>query len=116
MSTQFELDYFCLTTGNSTIPTASLRLKFDGKPHQEAACGNTDLQAIFNAIIRVTGITFALVDYQIETINNTNGIKFNVIIKVNYNNDVYQGESEECTDISKGTVLAFLDCLNQIDN
>jgi len=70
---KYELKYIHVTSGNQTIPTATLCLNIiNGKKEkvvQEAACGDGPVDAAFKAIDRITGVKCKLEDYGLHSVS-----------------------------------------------
>ena len=79
---KYELDYLHVSTGNSTIPTATIRLKVDGTPVQEASCGHGPIDAIYKAIDRITKLTVKLDEYNIKAVTSGEDALGEVVVKV----------------------------------
>lgn len=69
MEEVYALDYLHVAAGNTTVPTATLRLTKQGELLAEAACGAGPVDAAFRAIDRITGLTLNLVEYQSRPIH-----------------------------------------------
>jgi 2-isopropylmalate synthase len=110
---RFVLDYFHVSTGNSTIPTSTIRLKVDGNPVQEAACGDGPVDAVYKAIDRVTGINVKLDEYQIKAVTSGEDALGEVLVKIRDNVNAYVGRGLS-TDIVEASALAYLHAINKI--
>ena len=62
----YELDYLQVSTGTSTTPTATVRLKRDGKTMRDSSCGDGPIDAVFKSIDRITRTRGRLDDYQLK--------------------------------------------------
>ncbi|MCK7504103.1 MAG: hypothetical protein MZV70_08340 [Desulfobacterales bacterium] len=51
----FVLDYLHVTAGTTVLPMASVRLKINGRPAQDAGYGNGPIDAAYNTIAKLTG-------------------------------------------------------------
>ncbi|MCL6590445.1 MAG: 2-isopropylmalate synthase [Firmicutes bacterium] len=110
---RFVLDYFHVSTGNSTIPTATIRLKVDGNPVQEASCGDGPVDAVYKAIDRVTGINVKLDEYQIKAVTSGEDALGEVLVKIRDNGNAYVGRGLS-TDIVEASAMAYLHAINKI--
>lgn len=110
---KYELDYLHVSTGNSTIPTATIRLKVDGSPVQEASCGHGPIDAIYKAIDRITNLTVKLDEYNIKAVTSGEDALGEVIVKVRENGHAYVGRGLS-TDIIEASTLAYLHAINKM--
>lgn len=110
---RFILDYLHVSTGNSTIPTATIRLKKDGELVQEAACGDGPIDAIYKAIDRVAQIKVKLDEYLIKAVTSGQDALGEVVVKVRENGNAYVGRGLS-TDIIEASTLAYIHALNKI--
>lgn len=114
MEERFILDYMHVSTGNSTIPTATIRLKKDGELVQEASCGDGPIDAIYKAIDRITQITVKLDEYNIKAVTSGEDALGEVIVKVRENGNAYVGRGLS-TDIIEASTMAYIHALNKIN-
>jgi 2-isopropylmalate synthase len=110
---RFELDYLHVSTGNSTIPTATIRLKKDGGLVQEASCGDGPIDAIYNAIDRITLLKVKLDEYSIKAVTSGGDALGEVVVKIRENGNAYVGRGLS-TDIIEASTLAYIHALNKL--
>lgn len=113
MKDLYVLDYLHVSTGNSTIPTATIRLKKNDEAIQEASCGDGPIDAIYKAIDRITGIVVQLADYNIKAVTSGQDALGEVIVKVKQNGHAYVGRGVS-TDIIEASTLAYLHAINKV--
>ncbi len=113
MEDRFALDYLHVSTGNSTIPTATIRLKKDGELIQEASCGDGPIDAIYKAIDRIIQIKVKLDEYNIKAVTSGEDALGEVTVKVRENGNAYVGRGLS-TDIIEASAIAYLHALNKI--
>lgn len=110
----YQLDYLHVSTGNSTIPTATIRLKLkDDSLVQEASCGDGPIDAIYKAIDRISGIPVKLADYTIKAVTSGQDALGEVVVKIKENGNAYVGRGLS-TDIIEASTLAYIHALNKI--
>ena len=68
MKDAYVLEYLNVTSGRQTVPTATVRIAFNGKVVQEAACGDGAVDATTKAIDRIVGHKIAIVDFNLTSI------------------------------------------------
>lgn len=113
MADRFELDYLHVSTGNSTIPTATIRLKKDGELTQEASCGDGPIDAIYNAIDRITQTKVKLAEYSIKAVTSGQDALGEVVVKIKENDNAFVGRGLS-TDIIEASTLAYIHALNKL--
>jgi 2-isopropylmalate synthase len=109
----FALEYIHITAGNKTVPTATVRIKKEGKIIEDAACGDGPVDAAYKTIDRLTGLKVKLVDYSIKAITSGKDALGEASIKVEYQNKLYASRATS-TDIIEASVLAYLNVINKI--
>ena len=110
---KYYLDYLHVSTGNSTIPTATIRLKKDGELIQEASCGDGPIDAIYNAIDRIAGVDVKLHEYSIKAVTSGQDALGEVIVKLSENGTAFVGRGLS-TDIIEASTLAYIHALNKM--
>jgi 2-isopropylmalate synthase len=110
---RFELDYLHVSTGSSTVPTATIRLKKDGVLIQEASCGDGPVDAIYKAIDRIAGVQVQLVEYGIKAVTSGQDALGEVVVKIKENGNAYVGRGLS-TDVIEASALAYIHALNKM--
>ncbi|MCG8571438.1 MAG: 2-isopropylmalate synthase, partial [Spirochaetes bacterium] len=77
----YTLDYHHINSGNSVIPTATVKLKKGEATFQAASTGDGPVDAIFKAIDEIAKINTRLTEYIVQGVSS--GKHFNRIVKVN---------------------------------
>lgn len=111
----FELEYFHINTGNSILPTATVRLKKEGQILEDAACGDGPVDAVFNAIDRITGAKVKLSDYYIRALTRGKDAQGEAVLEIKDNGRSYVGKSIS-TDTLEASVKAYLKAVNKMLN
>lgn len=109
----FILEYFHVTSGNKTIPTATVKLKCGEETKQEAACGEGPVEAIYQAIERLTGITAELKEYGIKAVTGGKDALGEVTVKIEKQGRIYTGRGVS-TDIIEASTRAFINAVNKV--
>ena len=109
----YSIDYVCVTSGNTSIPTATIRLKKDDQIIQDAACGDGPVDAVYLAIERITGIKADLLDYSLRSISKGKDALGEVVVKLKVDDRVVTGKGVS-TDIIESSAKAYLDGINKI--
>ncbi|HEY8345129.1 MAG TPA: alpha-isopropylmalate synthase regulatory domain-containing protein, partial [Bacillota bacterium] len=109
----FSLDYFHVTSGNKTIPTATVRLKTKDQVIQEAACGDGPVDAVYKAMERITGLQIKLKEYNIKAVTGGKDALGEVSVRVQTNGHTFSGRGVS-TDIIEASARAYLNAVNRI--
>jgi 2-isopropylmalate synthase len=109
----FQLDYLHISTGNTTVPTATVRLKKGEELFEDAACGDGPVEATYNTIDRITGIKGKLLDYALRAVTGGKDAQGEVVVKVQIDSRVITGKGTS-TDILEASARAYLNALNRV--
>ena len=109
----YKLDYFHVNTGNTTLPTATVRLIYKEKHLEDAACGDGPVDASFKAIDRITGTKVELVDYNIRAITRGKDAQGEATVKVRSNGNIFSGRNVS-TDTLEASLRAYLKAINKL--
>ena len=109
----YVLDYINISSGNKSIPTATLQLKKDDRIYRDAACGDGPVDAAYQAIMRITGIDVELLDYSLRSISKGQDAIGEVVVKIKVDEKVMTGKGVS-TDVIEASARAFLDAINKI--
>ncbi|MFW6107521.1 MAG: 2-isopropylmalate synthase [bacterium] len=110
----FRLVTFHTSSGSNTIPTATVVLQRDDEPPvQDAATGDGPVDAIYNTIDRITGLSGRLLDYQIRAVTSGKDALGEVAILVDCQGLRVSGRAAS-TDILEASALAYVAAMNRI--
>ena len=109
----FRLDYFSVQSGSNDIATASVKLACGEEVKAEAANGNGPVDAIYQAINRVTEYNIELVKYSLTAKGHGKDALGQVDIVANYNGRRFHGVGL-ATDIVESSAKAMVHVLNNI--
>ncbi|MGI5838736.1 MAG: 2-isopropylmalate synthase [bacterium] len=109
------LDYFQITSGNVTVPTATVKLSREGNAVEEAASGDGPVDAVYRAIDRALGIGHTeLIEYGLKAVTEGKDALGEVAIKIrNGGNRVYVGRGVS-TDVVEASAKAYINALNKL--
>ncbi len=108
----WELTDFHTSSGTGTIPTATLRMtKAEGGEKTDAACGDGPVDAIYNAIERITGVEAKLTDYQIRAVTGGKEAQGEVSLALQIKGKTVRGRGVS-TDILEASAKAFVNAVN----
>lgn len=109
----FRLDYFSVQSGSSVMATASVKLGCGEEVKAVAATGNGPVDAVYQAINRITDFDAELVKYQLTAKGHGKDALGQVDIVVNYNGRKFHGVGL-ATDIVESSAKAMINALNNI--
>ena len=104
------LDLLQVSSGNKAVPTATVCLTRNGERFQDAAIGDGPIDAMTNAINRITGIKAKLLDYQVHSVSVGQEAQGEVDVKVEVDGTVIHGRGVS-TDIIEASAMAYLHAL-----
>lgn len=115
----YRLESFHVTSGTTTVPTATVRLRFRDEVHQEAATGDGPVDALYRAIDRISGLRCRLQDYALKAVTSGQDALGEVTVKVEAGPDpqghpiVALGRGVS-TDIVEASAKAYVAALNKV--
>lgn len=109
----YELEYFHISSGNSTISTSTVRLKTHEGLIQEAACGDGPIDATFKAIDRAAGMEINLKDYYLRAVTSGKDALGEVTVKIGRNGDVFVGRGIS-TDVIEASAKGYVNAINKM--
>ncbi len=108
----FKMKSFHVSSGDTTIPTATVVLETAETVRQDAACGDGPVDAVYKTIDRITGISGKLVDYNIRAVTSGKDAMGEVILSADFNGRRYSGRASS-TDIIQASAEAYLNAVNR---
>ncbi|WP_054028365.1 2-isopropylmalate synthase [Bacillus sp. FJAT-28004] len=110
----FSLEMIQVSYGNHSTPSASVRIrKAEGEVIDEAAIGNGSVDAIYNAIDKVTQEAVELEDYSIKSVSQGKDAQGEVHVVLKQDEVSAQGRGLS-TDILEASARAYIDALNRL--
>jgi len=109
----FALEYLNVSSGRGVVPTATVRVRVDGKARQEAACGDGAVDAATKAIDRITGYTIGIDEYHLDAITQGREALGRVKIVGSMGDGAFTGNGTS-TDIVEASALAYMDVVNKV--
>ena len=110
---EFRLDYISTSSGNRTLPTATIRLVHGEKILQDAACGDGPVDAAMKTISRITGLKGRLLDYSLRAVTGGTDALGEVTVKVRSGPYTETGRGAS-TDIIEASAKAYLNSINKL--
>jgi 2-isopropylmalate synthase len=112
----FTLDYLNVTSGNHTVPTATVRLKRAGKNSdmlQDAGTGDGPVDAALKAIDRLTKTRGKLMDYSLRAVSQGKDALGEVTVKVDFGDGELVTGKGASTDVVEASARAYLSSVNR---
>lgn len=109
----YSLEYVSVTSGNKSIPTATLRLVKDGEVFQDASCGDGPVDAVYKTIERITNINAQLLDYSLRSVSKGKDAVGEVVVKIKVGDKIVSGKGVS-TDIIEASSRSYLNAINKI--
>lgn len=110
---KIKLESLQVLCGKSAIPTATIRIRYEGQIWEGTDTGNGPIDAAINAVKTIITAKTTLEELLIHTITRGSDDMGKVHVQVESKGKVYYGFSAN-TDIITATVEAYLDALSQI--
>jgi len=101
------------TAGSTAIPTATVSLAQEGKTVTDAATGDGPVDAVYEAIGRITGIRPTLTDYSLRALTGGKDAQGEVTIEVEHEGRRFRARGLS-TDIVEASARAYLAAINRI--
>ncbi len=108
-----QLELLQVICGKSTVPTATVRVSFNGDVFTETASGNGPIDAAFTAIKALIKRRVRLEEFLIQAITRGSDDLGKVHVQVEHQGQIYYGFAAH-TDIVTASVEAFLDAVGKI--
>lgn len=114
----WTLDYLNVTSGNQTVPTATVRLKHakgkaDTESLEDAAIGDGPVDAALKAIDRITGVSGKLMEYSLRAVSQGKDALGEVTAKVDFGSGELVTGKGASTDIIEASARAYLNAVNR---
>jgi 2-isopropylmalate synthase len=108
----YDLASFHVTSGRGVTPTATMTLSMGKEQKQDAAIGDGPIDAAYNAIDRITGMTGKLESYHLDAVTEGREALGQVSVAVKFGRMSVQGRGVS-TDVIEASVLAYLAAVNK---
>jgi len=109
----YSLEYLHVNIGTSIIPTATVRIAFDGQTVEESSTGDGPVAACIRAIKRSLNLKekLSMEHYQVRSVTGGKEAQGEVTIRLRFENGTYTGRGIS-TDTIEASVMAYLQALN----
>lgn len=117
----WSLDYISVSSGSSTVPTATVRLKRTDKSKeasvlQDAGVGDGPVDAALKAIDRLTETRGRLKDFALQSVSQGKDALGEVTVKVDFGDGEIVTGKGVSTDIIEASAKAYLNAVNRFLN
>ncbi len=113
----WSLDYISVSSGNQTVPTATVRLRTShgkkGEVRQDAGTGDGPVDAALKTIDRITGKRGKLLDYQLRAVTQGKDAMGEVTIKADFGKGKMITGKGSSTDVIEASARAYLNAINR---
>ena len=109
----YVLNYLHVSTGNVTVPTATVRLASGEDILEDAACGDGPVDAALKTIDRITKIHGTLEDFTLQAITTGKDAQGEVTVTVRFEDLGLMSGKASSTDIVEAGAKAYLNCINR---
>jgi 2-isopropylmalate synthase len=113
----WSMDYLSVTSGNQSVPTATVRLKkpavkqFD--PITDASIGDGPVDAALKAIDRITKTRGKLMDYSLRAVSQGKDALGEVTVKADFGDGELVTGKGASTDVIEASARAYLNAVNR---
>ncbi|MBN1293824.1 MAG: 2-isopropylmalate synthase [Candidatus Latescibacteria bacterium] len=110
----YTLDYFHISSGSSTIPTSTVRIKLGNEVKQASAWGDGPVDATYKAINEIVDIPIKLGEYSLRAVTEGTEAMGEVSLRMMVNDGFVITGRGASTDILEASAKAYVDGLNKI--
>jgi 2-isopropylmalate synthase len=110
----WHLDYINVTTGTTTIPTATVRLRRGSETVEDSSPGNGAVDAAMKAVDRVLRLRGHLVDYQVHATSSGKDALGEVSVKCDFGNGRLVSGKGASTDVIEASARAYINAVNRV--
>ncbi|HEU4679678.1 MAG TPA: 2-isopropylmalate synthase [Terrimicrobiaceae bacterium] len=111
----YILEYIHVTSGSTTIPTATVRLKKGAETLQDSSPGNGAVDAAMQAVDRIVNQRGHLVQYTVEAVTQGRDSLGEVTLKVDFGNGELITGKGASTDVIEASARAYINAVNRAE-
>ena len=108
----YSLEYVHILSGNTILPTATVKLGIEEDVKQAASSGDGPVDAVYSAINSLIGAEPELHDYSIRSVTRGQDALGEVTVKMTVNDLTVHGRGTS-TDVLEASARAYVDALNR---
>ncbi len=110
----FELEYLHVSAGTTVMPMASVQLAIHGRSQKGAGYGNGPIDAVYEAIAKMTGTDSELLRFSISALTGGTDAQGEVTVRLKENGLVALGRGSD-PDIITASAKAYVNGLNRLE-
>jgi 2-isopropylmalate synthase len=110
----YELDYLNVVSGTVAVPTATVKLKINGREAQGAGFGVGPIDAAFNTIAKMAGSRSKLMRFSVNAITGGMDAQGEVTVRLQENGLLALGKGTD-PDIITASAKAYINGLNRLE-
>jgi len=111
---KYVLEYMHTISGTGTVPSATVRLRVDGRTVLRSACGDGPVDAAYLAIDQATNAGVKVEEYSIRAVTSGSQALGEVSVSVSRDGVRSKGRGI-ATDVIEASTKAYLDALNRLE-
>jgi len=111
---RYKLVYLNVSCGNTTVPTATVKLEIDGSVLQDVGVGDGPVDATYKIIKRLVKTTSKLVKFSVNSITRDMDAQGEVFVKLEEKGLIVIGKGAD-TDIIVASARAYINALNRLE-
>jgi len=108
----YNLEYFHIISGTSTLPSATVRIRKKNEILEDASLGDGPVDALYKAIDRIVNLSPKLKEYKITSVTGGKDAQGEVVVSLVINGITSAGKGIS-TDIIEASARAYLNAINQ---
>jgi len=108
----YALQSLQIMSGTRMVPLASVTLERDGRLITDAATGNGPVDAVFNGIERIIGVSGRLRDYDLKAVTMGRDALGEAMVRVQIGETIYSGIGSS-PDVVEASARAYLNAYNR---
>jgi 2-isopropylmalate synthase len=111
---RYRLVYLNVSCGNTTVPTATVKLEVDGNIYQEVGAGDGPVDATYKIIKKIVKTNSQLVKFSVNSITRDMDAQGEVFVKLEEKGATVIGKGAD-TDIIVASAKAYVNALNKLE-
>jgi 2-isopropylmalate synthase len=112
----YRLDYLQTSSGTGIVPTATVKLVYNGQTIQESASGDGPVDAVYKAIDKITKLNVRLLDYKLSAVSGGKDAQGEVTVQLEIAEGMTVRGKGASTDIIEASAKAYVSALNRVSN
>jgi 2-isopropylmalate synthase len=111
----YKLQYLNVTSGTTTVPTATVQLEIGKRIQQDSGFGVGPIDATFNTIAKMTGTRSKLLHFSIDSLTGGTDAQGSVTVRLEEDGVQTLGKGND-PDIIVSSAKAYINGLNRLDH